>query len=355
MIGVGLVGGIKLVDSLFSVSVVVELKSLDLFAGFIMVNPNLKLTEDPPEAGNRISNSFAALRGTTSKIELTESLLVDGDTKEKHQLELFVVYNSDDELGVRIREGTDVCKNILHRGNEAVVVNSAKYDDSNAWQLDGGALYDRRISGGSNEKKDKLWPTDGNVDLFHLGTWLLKPLRSDSSFLHGFRETTLDSGQVYIEGENEFGSGKIEVDSRCWLPKRIEWRQEATSVNRGSGGDVVSDIVFSSKDPSGIWPSSGNVTRIEHVVDFDIEEHDGIPYVGSWTHRKNMVCSNGKVVVNVVAGRVTEIEFTGKDNNILTSFDLAPVPEKGFKLYVDDARHLPYGCFIWDGEWARGS
>jgi len=298
----------------------------------------------------KMSAAFAGLRGSKSKVEMTESYLVDGKTKAEYKMELLVVYNSDDELGVRVRHGTDVCQNFLHRGNSSIVINSDDKNESGNWKLSGGLLFDNRISGGRANLKSKLWPTDGNIDLYHLGTWLLKPLRSDSGFLDGFKERTLESGDFCIEGENEFGSGKIVVDPQCWLPKRIEWRQKEKSLYRGRDESLISDIKFNGKDARGIWPSSGYVSAIEHSVDFDFEERDGICYIRSWKHTKNTICSNGRVVVNVVAGEVTEIEFDTNED-ILTSFDLLPLPREDFPLTVENARQSPY---VWDGKWAVG-
>jgi len=293
---------------------------------------------------DHVRQSYEKFQHSKSNLDVSMQYFSDGLPRKKYFQSILVLYRSDSEIGIRIRERENYCMYGLHRGDSAVLFHSGLYEESQEWRFDDAILLAPEMESRTGERSH-AWPVDGNIDLHHLGTWLNRPLcRGEDDLVVGFNATEIDHNTIQLEGENDLGQGTVLIDKNFWLPRKIEWVQFSDSRLWGNNDKKVSEIVFEKEDEDATWPSSGWVEKVSHVVSYSFDDQE--KSINSWTHKQDYFCSDGtKVSVNM-RGTVSDLSRV-EDVDIFDCFDVAKPPEK-MDAY---AMHAPKLRYQWNGNW----
>ncbi len=235
--------------------------------------------------------------------------------------------------------------NALYREGEGVCFNSTYTEGTESGESPVTGRYLSPTVSGTLEHFERVWPSDGNLDLFCFGILNGKSLGGDSEFLQTSRCVELPDDQIEVQSESRFG----DLTMRCrakdgFLPYQILLIQRPEHIARGR---LISSIDMAAGN---VWPA-GKISQISWEVNAAVgyakQGEESIPYLNKWTVVKLTRCESGTVVSEESKCTVTSLKLGQTYSRDEMLFGLK-IPA-GTPLRAEGASHL---SFVWSGNWA---
>lgn len=263
------------------------------------------------------------------------------------------VLRDDDQWGFQLASpiaddpGVSRRWNAVYREESAIAVNSLLKNRNSVISRDNfsAIYYSPVIAGGTEAQKqlNRMWPTDGNLDLPCFGVLNGVPILGSQGFLTAPIVETAPDGHRVIRSESPFGQIKIQTDPTGAVPRTIEITQLPEHLSHGRR---ISEIEMGAGN---VWPA-GKLLKIHQVVTLDAapSSDDGTILYRGWHTVCETHCERGTIVHEVIDAKILSQESPPGPQSGDYWFGLQ-IPRHS-TVQVAGASHLRY---CWDGTWSR--
>lgn len=237
--------------------------------------------------------------------------------------------------------------NAVYREGSAVAVNSLLKNRNPLISRDSfsATFYSPAIAGGTEAQAqhDRMWPTDGNLDLPCFGVLDGVPILGPRGFLAAPTVETAPDGHRVIRSDSQFGQIVIQTDATGAVPRTIEITQLPEHLTHGRR---IAEIEMGAGN---VWPA-GKLLKIHRVVTLDADPSvdNGAPVYRGWQTVCDTFCEQGTIVHEVIDAKILSQESPPGPQSGDYWFGLQ-LPRHS-TVQVAGASHLSY---CWDGTWPR--